>query len=229
MLPPRRLHRRLVARVGVPRDADAGIVRQHALEADRASRACRRPRSPGRHAASCRCRRRRRDGSDTHDAPLATFSSAFRIGQSAIASLPSRILSVSRNGDATLPVSRWSRPMTIGAESSPLRHEIVDARRRTAPARPGPASRCAPAAPGSARVRAPASIQRRRCASSGNSSSDQVVGAVRCPRDRPRARPSGTAPSPRRRAGGCTPARTRECRTRRRRRASKATVRMLLP
>ena len=43
---------------------------------------------------------------DTHDAPLATLSSALRIAQSAIASLPSCIASVSRNGDATLPVSR---------------------------------------------------------------------------------------------------------------------------
>ena len=45
--------------------------------------------------------------------------SAFRIGQSAIASEPSAIDSVSRYGEATEPASRWSRPMTIGAATSP--------------------------------------------------------------------------------------------------------------
>ena len=39
-------------------------------------------------------------------APADVFSSALRIGQSAIASLPSRMLSVSRFGEATEPVSR---------------------------------------------------------------------------------------------------------------------------
>ncbi len=43
---------------------------------------------------------------DTQLAPLATLSSALRIGQSLTASVPSFIASVSRNGDATLPVSR---------------------------------------------------------------------------------------------------------------------------
>src|SRR5881394_3686918 len=43
---------------------------------------------------------------DTHDAPDAVLSSAFKIAQSAIASEPSRIASVSRNGEATEPVSR---------------------------------------------------------------------------------------------------------------------------
>jgi hypothetical protein len=43
---------------------------------------------------------------DTQVAPLDVLSSALRIGQSAIASLPSRIASVSRFGDATEPVSR---------------------------------------------------------------------------------------------------------------------------
>src|SRR4051794_2583169 len=55
----------------------------------------------------------------THDAPLAVLTSAFSSGQSAIASEPSAIDSVSRYGDATLPASRWSRPITIGAWSSP--------------------------------------------------------------------------------------------------------------
>ena len=52
-------------------------------------------------------------------APLAVLTSAFNSGQSAIASEPSAIDSVSRYGDATLPASRWSRPITIGAWSSP--------------------------------------------------------------------------------------------------------------
>jgi hypothetical protein len=43
--------------------------------------------------------------SDTHVAPAAVLSSAFSTGQSAIASLPSRMPSVSRFGDATDPVS----------------------------------------------------------------------------------------------------------------------------
>src|SRR5262249_56216964 len=56
---------------------------------------------------------------DTHVAPLAVFTSALSIGQSAIASDPSSIASVSRYGDATEPLSRWSRPITIGALISP--------------------------------------------------------------------------------------------------------------
>ena len=56
---------------------------------------------------------------DTHDAPDAVLSSALSSGQSAIASEPSAIASVSRYGEATEPESRWSRPMTIGADSSP--------------------------------------------------------------------------------------------------------------
>ena len=36
------------------------------------------------------------------------------------------MLSVSRLGDATEPLSRWSRPMTIGAFSSPLRDHLVE-------------------------------------------------------------------------------------------------------
>ena len=49
------------------------------------------------------------------------MSIAFSSGQSAIASEPSRIASVSRYGDATEPLSRWSRPITSGAVTSPER------------------------------------------------------------------------------------------------------------
>ncbi len=54
-------------------------------------------------------------------APAAVFRSALRIGQSATASVPSFIASVSRYGQATDPESRWSRPITIGAEIRPSR------------------------------------------------------------------------------------------------------------
>ena len=91
-------------------------------------RACRRRRRPCRRAASSRCRRRRRGGRDTQVAPAAVLSSALRIGQSAIASEPSRIASVSRLGEATEPASRWSRPMTIGASTSPRRTSSLKAR-----------------------------------------------------------------------------------------------------
>jgi hypothetical protein len=55
----------------------------------------------------------------TQVAPPAVFSRALSSGQSLTASLPSRMLSVSRLGLATEPLSRWSRPMTMGAFSSP--------------------------------------------------------------------------------------------------------------
>ena len=56
---------------------------------------------------------------DTHDAPEAVFTSALSSGQSAMASEPSSMASVSRYGEATEPESRWSRPITIGALTSP--------------------------------------------------------------------------------------------------------------
>ncbi len=43
---------------------------------------------------------------DTQLAPQAVFSSAFSSGQSAMASEPSRMASVSRLGEATDPASR---------------------------------------------------------------------------------------------------------------------------
>ena len=57
---------------------------------------------------------------ETHEAPQATLTIALSSGQSATASEPSAIDSVSRWGEATEPASRWSRPMTIGPRSSPL-------------------------------------------------------------------------------------------------------------
>ena len=57
--------------------------------------------------------------SDTQDAPDEVDTSAFSSGQSAIASEPSAIASVSRYGEATEPQSRWSRPITSGADTRP--------------------------------------------------------------------------------------------------------------
>jgi hypothetical protein len=65
---------------------------------------------------------------DTQVAPDAVLSSAFSSGQSDTASEPSFIASVSRLGEATEPLSRWSRPMTTGAFSSPLRTISLNAR-----------------------------------------------------------------------------------------------------
>ena len=55
----------------------------------------------------------------TQEAPDEVLTRAFSSGQSAIASEPSAIASVSRYGEATEPQSRWSRPITIGACTSP--------------------------------------------------------------------------------------------------------------
>ena len=65
---------------------------------------------------------------ETQVAPHTAFRSAFRIGQSATASEPSRIPSVSRLGEATEPASRWSRPMTMGAVTAPVRTRSLKTR-----------------------------------------------------------------------------------------------------
>ena len=103
---------------------------------------------------------------DTHVAPPAVLSSALSSGQSETASLPSFIASVSRFGLATEPVSRWSRPITIGAFSSPASTIVVEREAGAVRARPGPASRCARAGPGTRCARRAMSSQRCRCASS---------------------------------------------------------------
>ena len=58
------------------------------------------------------------------------MTSALSSGQSAMASEPSRIDSVSRFGEATEPASRWSRPITMGA---------LTARERTSSLKAAPA------------------------------------------------------------------------------------------
>ena len=152
--------------------------------------------------------------SETQVAPPAVLSSAFSIGQSETASLPSFIASVSRFGHATEPASRWSRPMTIGALSSPTVHHRVERQAGAvalAEADPADARRqalegdalappCRASGAGACRPGTAPSSWRRSC---------------RCRPDRPRARPSGTGPCRGRTAAGCTPARSRGSRTRR--------------
>ena len=80
---------------------------------------------------------------DTQVAPEAVLSSALSSGQSETASLPSIMLSVSRFGRRRLPLSRWSRPITIGAETSPLRDHLVEGEAEAmALAEPDPANAC---------------------------------------------------------------------------------------
>ena len=110
-----------VAGIGVAHDARGRIVPQHAFEALGGLVGAVGSRSPCRHAAKSPCRRRRRDAATPRSRREAVFSSAFSSGQSQTASEPSFIASVSRLGEATEPESRWSRPITTGAFSSPLR------------------------------------------------------------------------------------------------------------
>ena len=106
---------------------------------------------------------------DTQVAPDAQLSSAFRNGQSETASEPSRIDSVSRLGDATEPASRWSRPMTTGAESSPRPTISLKAR----PSRwrcPSPTQQMRAGSPWKLMRSRAMSSQLCRCGSSGISS-----------------------------------------------------------
>ena len=63
----------------------------------------------------------------TQVAPEAVLSIALRNAQSATASVPSSIPSVSRLGLATEPESMWSRPITMGALISPVRTSSLKA------------------------------------------------------------------------------------------------------
>ena len=127
---PRAVDRDLVAGIGMAHDAGGGVVPQHALEPPRRLRRAVGRRSPCRHAAKSPCRRRRHGAATPRSRRDAVLSSALSSGQSETASEPSRIASVSRLGEATEPESRWSRPMTIGAFSSPLATISLKARPR---------------------------------------------------------------------------------------------------
>ena len=83
----------------------------------------------------------------TQEAPPPTAVMALSSGQSLTASEPSLMASVSRLGLATEPLSRWSRPMTMGAFTLPVRTSSLN----FSPARwrsPRRSSRCGRAAPG---------------------------------------------------------------------------------
>ena len=107
---------------------------------------------------------------DTQVAPAAVFTSAFSNGQSATASVPSAIASVSRLGDATEPESRWSRPMTIGALTSPVRTSSLNASPAFARS-PYPSQQIRAGRPWNGTRDSAISIHRCSPASSGNSSS----------------------------------------------------------
>ena len=116
---PCRLDGLRVAGVGMTHDAEARVAGQHALAASR--RPHRRAVRHDDHAGVQRV-------ADADAAavvhrhprgPARGVQQRVEHGQSAMASLPSRIASVSRLGEATEPVSRWSRPITIGAETTP--------------------------------------------------------------------------------------------------------------
>src|SRR3989441_1280583 len=114
---------------------------------------------------------------DTHPAPEAGFSRAFRMAQSATASEPSCIASVSRTGDATEPVSRWSRPMTTGAPISPRFTRSFKAHPKRARS-PWPSQQMRAGRPWNATRCCASVIQRRNGSLSGNSSSTRR--SVRC-------------------------------------------------
>ena len=88
---------------------------------------------------------------------------------------------------------------------------------RTARARPGRARKCAPAVPGTPRARSPSGSS-GTAARRPRTSRARVDRSRGCRRDRRTAPPTGTGPCLRRTAGARTRARTRECRTRSRRR-----------
>ena len=148
----------------------------------------------------------------TQCAPAAVLRSAFRIGQSAIASEPSASPRSRGTGDATEPASRWSRPITIGAGQLARCDQLVDREpglRAVAVAEPADPRR-QPLERDALRGQLEPALQER------------VVGeqlrrprgrSPRCPPGRPRAPPSGTARCPRRRAAGCTPGRSPGMRT----------------
>ena len=168
---------------------------------------CRRRRRPGPRGSSGRCRRRRRGGCSPRTRRWRVLTSALSSGQSAIASEPSAIASVSRYGEATLPAvevvaADHDRRLHLAA-----RDQLVEAQPEPVPLAVARASRSARAGPGRRRARPP-------CGSSARAA--RCRGTPRAPRGRsPRCRPgrrtappTGTAPCPRRTAAGCRPGRS---------------------
>ena len=141
----------------------------------------------------------------TQVAPAAVLTSALSSGQSAIASEPSRMPSVSRLGEATEPRVEVVAPDDDRRLQLAAGHQLVERRPGPAPARRSPASRCAPAVPGRRPSPRPCVIQRRERLVLREELQDRLVGAPDVRRDRRTAPPSGRAPCPRRRAAGCRP------------------------
>ena len=166
---------------------------------------------------------------DPRSRRVAVLTIALSSGQSATASEPSRIASVSRWGEATEPASRWSRPITIGACSSPRRDHLVEAQPgevALAVAQPADPRR---AGPGTARARCASAIQRRDVLLVAEQVEDRLVGRRDVGRVAGQRRPSGTGPCPRRTAGGCRRGRSRGRRRRRSSPCSAARPRSALP
>jgi hypothetical protein len=69
-------------------------------------------------------------GGDFLGLALRSTLETLALATAGMASEPSRMSSVSRFGEATDPESRWSRPMTTGAASSPSRTIRLNARPR---------------------------------------------------------------------------------------------------
>ena len=207
------LDRPVVARVDVADHAHAGVVGQHALELLRREVGAVGDADHARRGSSGRCRRRRRGGCSPTTRRTTVLTSAFSSGQSAIASEPSAIASVSRYGEATEPESRWSRPMTIGALSSPRAHHLVEAQPEPvalAVAEPAdPRRQALERDPLAAPARSSGAAGRRRGTPRARRGRWR-----RCRPGRPTARPSGTGPCPRRTAAARTRARSRGRRTR---------------
>ena len=132
---------------------------------------------------------------ETHEAPEAVLSSAFKSGQSAMASEPSRMPSVSRYGEATDPQSRWSRPITIGALQRAVGDHVVEAQSQPvalAVAEPADPRRQALEVHPFAGHPDPAA-ERLVVRELGE---HRLVGRPRCPAGHPTAPPSGTGPLP---------------------------------
>ena len=114
------------------------------------------------------------------------------------------------------PASRWSRPITIGALSSPLATISLN----RSPARwrsPYPSQQIRAGSPWNLTFSRARRIQ-RRCSPGRQTARGSPRRSGGCPPDRPTARPSGMGPCPRRTAGGCRRARTPDRSTRPRRR-----------
>ena len=120
---PRHVLGQLVAGIGVAEDAQAGVGGEHALQAfgffGGAGRYYHHAGVGGVADANAAVVQAHPVGA------TGAVGQGVEQGQSATASEPSFMPSVSRLGEATEPPSRWSRPMTTGANTSP-RHEVVN-------------------------------------------------------------------------------------------------------